>query len=91
MLDRLTERKLLNAFVDSLQEIPDVQIGDIQPNVKFDSFELDAQLDLTVAHKDFNLIIEFKKHGYPRDVQQAIWHLKRSDRLSTLIRILYSY
>lgn len=38
----------------------------------------DAQIELNVAGKTVTLLVEAKRAGYPRDVQQAIWQLRRA-------------
>ena len=73
---RLSEQQLIHKFLQNLEELPDVRAN----------FHLErsgsqgAHIDLKVAGKPLRLLIEAKKIAYPRDVQQAIWQLRRASR-----------
>ncbi|KVM66271.1 hypothetical protein WJ59_15510 [Burkholderia gladioli] len=76
----LTERQLITRFVDTLQELPEVEatLEHWEPVAKHGDRGYDAQVDLCVAGKSFVLLIEAKKAVFPRDVRQAIWQLREA-------------
>jgi len=71
---RISERKLIDEFLKNLEALPDVRarLEEKQP------LPVDAEIELKVAGKAVTLLVEAKKVGYPRDVQQAIWQLRRA-------------
>lgn len=76
----LTERLLIERFVDALREVPDVE-ADIDPGEsvgKHGDRGHDAQIDLHVAGKSFVLLIEARKVVFPRDVRQVIWQFREA-------------
>lgn len=86
MLDTIQpERELIGRFVDALRELPSVQadLGHWEPIGRRGEVAYDAQVDLQVAGKAFILLIEAKKAVYPRDVRQALWHLRDARRAMT--------
>ena len=92
---RQSEQHLINEFLKSLEELPDVhaKLCVEEPGKAGARNEVDAQFDLKVDGKSFNLLIEIKKAVYPRDAQQAIWQLRKvgqaqnSDKNSILVLI----
>jgi len=76
----LTERQLITRFVDTLQELPEVEatLEHWEPVAKHGDRGYDAQVDLCVAGKSFVLLIEAKKAVFPRDVRQVIWQLREA-------------
>jgi DNA-binding transcriptional regulator YhcF (GntR family) len=75
MDDRQYEQQLIDEFLKSLEGLPDVHARlEAQPPIP-----ADARIALKVAGKEVTLLVEAKKVGYPRDVQQAIWQLRRAE------------
>jgi hypothetical protein len=74
MSDRSTEaeRSLIDRFLDSLQELPDVHARPVSGRPA----GVDAEVALDVAGKSLTLLIEAKKTAYPRDVRQVLWQFK---------------
>ncbi|MBU6454417.1 MAG: hypothetical protein KGS72_21795 [Cyanobacteria bacterium REEB67] len=74
MKDREYERQLIDEFLKSLEELPEVRakLEAEQP------LPTNAKIDLKVAGKEVTLLVEAKRAVYPRDVQQAIWQLRRA-------------
>ena len=82
MLDSdVIEGRLLEGFLEALQELPEVQ-------AEFSAIEQpggpdrghDAQVDLRVGGEAVTLVIEMKKVVYPRDVRQVLWQFRESAR-----------
>lgn len=75
MEGRQYEQQLINEFLKVLEELPEVRakLEAEQPQ------PADAKIDLKVAGKEVTLLVEAKRVGYPRDVQQAIWQLRRAE------------
>lgn len=73
-MGRQYEQQLIDEFLKNLEELPDVRakLAAEQP------LPADAKIDLEVAGKEVTLLVEAKRAGYPRDVQQAIWQLRRA-------------
>jgi hypothetical protein len=78
MIDAVvTERELVEQFVEALRALPDVR-AEVEPS----SFAhrpdrgYDAKVDLWVAGRGLTLLIEAKKSFYPRDARQVLWRLK---------------
>lgn len=69
------EQQLIDQFLKVLEELPEVRakLEVEQP------LPADAKIDLKVAGKEVTLLVEAKREGYPRDVQQAIWQLRRAE------------
>lgn len=75
MEGRQYEQQLIDEFLKNLEELPEVRakLEVEQP------LPADAKIDLKVAGKEVTLLVEAKRAGYPRDVQQAIWQLRRAE------------
>lgn len=74
---QLSDQQLIQQFLNALEELPDVRAKS-QSEHKQDNAKLDAKIDIKVAGKSFELLVEAKKKAaYPRDVQQAIWQLRK--------------
>lgn len=75
MKSRRSEQHLIDEFLKSLEELPQVRarLDAKQP------ISADAKIELKVADKAVTLLVKAKKVGYPRDVQQAIWQLRRAE------------
>src|SRR5690606_2841239 len=73
----VAERTLIDQFLDSLRELPDVQVE--SNGAEFASAAgapFDFVIHLIVAGKPVVLVGEAKKTVYPRDVRQVLWQLK---------------
>ncbi len=77
MKGRQYEQQLIDEFLKNLEELPEVRakLEAEQP------LPADAKIDLNVAGKEVTLLVEAKRAGYPRDVQQAIWQLRRAEEV----------
>ncbi len=75
MEGRQYEQQLIDEFLKSLEALPEVsaRLEAKQP------LPADAKINLKVAGQEVTLLVEAKKVGYPRDVQQAIWQLRRAE------------
>ncbi len=73
----LVEHALIEQFLKSLRELPDVhvELAQSEPAVQAKG-GVDAKINLHVANKSIVLLVETKKSVYPRDVRQALWQLK---------------
>ncbi len=78
----LTERQLIERFVDTLRELPKTEAG-IKSVSEHGGRALGAQVDLLIAGKSFILQIESRKVVFPRDVRQVIWQFREAGRTST--------
>ncbi|MDB6100248.1 MAG: hypothetical protein JWO52_247 [Gammaproteobacteria bacterium] len=69
---------LIERFLDSLRELPDVhaELATFEPAPLGAAHEYDAQVELLVAGKSVVLLIEAKKAVYPRDVRQVLWQFR---------------
>ncbi len=75
----LIEHALINQLLHLLRELPDVHAELAQSELLVQATgRVDAQIDLRVAGRSIVLLVEAKKSVYPRDVRQALWHLKSS-------------
>jgi hypothetical protein len=65
------ERRVVDQFVTSLRELPDVhaELGEMGDSDRRN----DVRLDLVVAGKPVIVLIEFKKSVYPRDAREVHW------------------
>ena len=72
---RQYEQQLIDEFLKNLEGLPEVRakLEVEQP------LPAAAKIDLRVAGKEVTLLVEAKRAGYPRDVQQAIWQLRRAE------------
>lgn len=73
----ITEHALIDRFLESLQELPDVhaELEALEPAAQ-PTGRPDARIDLNVAGKSIVLLVEAKKTVYPRDVRQVLWQFK---------------
>jgi hypothetical protein len=78
----LTERQLIERFVDTLRELPKTE-ADIKSISEHGGRALGAQVDLHIAGKSFILQIESRKVVFPRDVRQVIWQFREAGRTPT--------
>lgn len=76
----LTDRHLIEGFLETLRELPEVQahLDHWEPTGTTVNRRHDAQIDLQVAGKSFTLLVEAKKAVYPRDVRQVIWQFREA-------------
>jgi hypothetical protein len=76
----LSERQLIEQFVDALRELPEVhaELGHWGAARSSGDRGHDAEVDLHVAGKSFVLLIEAKKTVFPRDVRQVIWQFQEA-------------
>ncbi|MDO9167213.1 MAG: hypothetical protein Q7U13_13995 [Rhodoferax sp.] len=73
----LIERALIERFLESLRELPDVHAElDVLESAPPATDRLDAKIDLSVAGKSIVLLVEAKKTVFPRDVRQVLWQFK---------------
>jgi hypothetical protein len=69
------KQQLIHEFLKSLEALPEVRAKlEVERPLP-----ADAKIDLKVAGKELTLLVEAKRAGYPRDVQQAIWQLRRAE------------
>ncbi|MDX9944901.1 MAG: hypothetical protein RBS35_08930 [Azonexus sp.] len=78
----LTERQLIERFVDTLRELPKTE-ADIKSVSEHGGRALGAQVNLHIAGKSFILQIESRKVVFPRDVRQVIWQFREAGRTPT--------
>lgn len=73
----ITEHALIERFLESLRELPDVhaELEALEPAGQ-SAGQFDARIDLNVADKSIVLLVEAKKTVYPRDVRQVLWQFK---------------
>ena len=73
----MTERQLIEQFLDTLRALPDVhaELDQREPVGLAGDSRHDAQINLQIAGKSFTLMVEAKKAVYPRDVRQVLWQL----------------
>lgn len=72
--DKQYEQRLIDEFLNALEQLPEVHA-----NLELEQpVATDAAINLRVADREITLLVEAKKVGYPRDVQQAIWQLRRA-------------
>jgi hypothetical protein len=71
------ERELIDRFIESVRALPDVHAKlSKRPARVAGKREYDAEVDLRVAGKPVQVLIEAKKAVYPRDARQVVWQLR---------------
>ena len=83
----VTERRLVDQFLESLRHLPGVDVRVVQvflqpprsPGVS-STPQYDVKCNLRVAGKIITLLIEVMKVLYPRDVRQRLWLIKDFSR-----------
>lgn len=75
----LTGRRLIEQFLDALQELPDVhaQLKALENAGPSGDSGRDAEIDVEIAGKALTLFVEVKKSVYPRDVRQVLWQIRQ--------------
>ena len=78
----LTERQLIERFVDALRELPEIEANlHHQGSISEHGARMSGiQVDLRVAGKSFILQIEARRGVFPRDVRQVIWQFREASR-----------
>lgn len=78
----LTERQLIERFVDALRELPEIEANLYHQGgtSEHGSRMSGIQVHLRVAGKSFILLIEARKVVFPRDVRQVIWQFREASR-----------
>jgi hypothetical protein len=81
-IDETTERQMIERLLDSLRALPEVQAElDEELGIRpLPDRGYDARVDLRVSGRPLILLIEAKKSLYPRDVRQALWQFRASER-----------
>ena len=79
------ETEVLNHLQEALRTIPLLDIGTIRQNVRLNNertiYEGDAGIDITVNGESHMLLIETKKSLYPRDAREAVWQVRKLQKL----------
>lgn len=70
-----SERVMIDRFLDSLRELPDVH-AELDAVGLVSDYAVDAKVKLKVAGTPVTLLVEEKKAAYPRDVRQVLWKFK---------------
>ena len=80
--DETTERQMIERLLDSLRALPEVQaeLDEGLGTQRVPDRGYDARVDLRVGGRPLILLIEAKKSLYPRDVRQALWQLRATER-----------
>ena len=81
----VTERRLVDQFLESLRHLPDVRVAQVfleSPRSPGTSStpQYEVKCNLRVAGKIITLLIDVMKVLYPRDVRQRLWLIKDSSR-----------
>jgi Transcriptional regulator, AbiEi antitoxin, Type IV TA system len=72
-----TEGHLLQALVNALRALPDVEAHVVSEEVQqYPDAGYDIRIDMKVAGRPLTMFVAVKKTVYPRDVHQALWRLK---------------
>lgn len=76
---QLTERRLIEQFLEALRELPDVhvQLNALESANPSGGRRHDAEIHVEIAGKALTLFIEAKKSVYPRDVRQTLWQVRQ--------------
>jgi len=77
----VTERQLLDQFLEALNALPGVQAR-LDPPLHLNEpvRGYDARVELQVSGKTATLLIDVKKVLYPRDARQALWQFQEFSR-----------
>lgn len=78
LLAQASERVLIDQFLAALRSLPEVraELGRSSSADRPIESGHDAQLDLDIAGKSINALIELRKAVYPRDVRQVVWRIR---------------
>lgn len=78
----LTERQLIERFVDALRELPEIEANLHHQGgaSEHGSGMSGIQVDLRVAGRSFILQTEARRGVFPRDVRQVIWQFREASR-----------
>lgn len=81
----VTERQLVDQFLESLRHLPDVRVVQVflerpRPPGTSSTPQYDVKCNLRVAGKFITLLIDVMKVLYPRDVRQKLWLIKDFSR-----------
>jgi len=74
-------QRLIEQFLQTLQELPDVHVS-LQPQYELHiktGIRADALVDIRVGRKTFALLVEARKRVYPSDVSQVICQIKKCE------------
>jgi hypothetical protein len=74
------EPPLVQQFLQSVRELPDAHAEFDHKRHDGADGGYDARIDLKVADRSIELLVEIRKLVYPRDVRQILWHLKESSQ-----------
>lgn len=77
----VTERQLLDQFLEALNALPAVQ-AKLDPPLHLNEpvRGYDARVELQVGRKTATMLIDVKKVLYPRDARQALWQFPKFSR-----------
>ena len=72
------KREIIEELLATLQELPGVHAHPVRRDVALANRwgRIDAEIDVTMADRQYRLIVEVKKSLFPRDVREALWQLK---------------
>lgn len=70
-------RRLIEDFADALRRVPQCRSVTVDNDVEVGPGYADSIVHALVAGRSLTLVVEAKQNGFPRDVRQAVWQLRR--------------
>jgi hypothetical protein len=76
MADTANDSELLDQLIDALQATPGTRAEIDTREFAFGEDRVDAIIHADIAGHPVRVLVECKKHAFPRDVHQAVWQLR---------------
>lgn len=70
------ERELLRSLIEAIGELPHAHVAATDHQRAFGDRQIDAFIDLEVAGKRLQLLVEAKREAFPRDVRELLWQFR---------------
>lgn len=72
----ISEKELLRSLIDTIGTLPHSHVSATDHQRRSGNHQIDAFIDLEIAGKPLQLLVEAKREAFPRDVRDLLWQFR---------------
>lgn len=72
----ISEEELLRSLIDTIGALPHSRVSATEHQRRSGNHQIDAFIDLEIAGKPLQLLVEAKREAFPRDVREMLWQFR---------------
>lgn len=72
----ISEEELIRSLIDTIGTLPHSHVSATERQRRSGSHQIDAFIDLEIAGKTLQLLVEAKREAFPRDVRELLWQFR---------------